>query len=174
VKVVGLDLSLTGTGIAWIADNPMRAATYVYRTYPGDRSVTGRCHRIVGITDVIVPLCNGADMVALEGPSYHSNGGMAHERAGLWWAIVARLLAMGLPVASVPPTVRMLWATGHGRADKAQVYAAVASTFRGVALTDDNASDALVLAAMAGQRLGMLTFGGPHHVSAGRSVVWPR
>jgi crossover junction endodeoxyribonuclease RuvC len=112
-------------------------------------------------------------MVAVEGPSYHSIGGMRHERAGLWWAIVGRLSALGLPVAEVPPTVAKLWATGKGNASKREVLTAVGNTFRGVDIPDHNCADALALAALAGQRIGLLGIGRPHHVVAGRGVRWP-
>jgi len=169
---LGLDVALTATGIATITASPVVACTYVYRTTPDDGTLIGRRDRIAAVVASVVPVCTGATLLAVEGPSYHSIGGKSHDRSGLWWAIVGRLSAMGIPIAEIPPTVRMLWACGTGRASKAMVLSGVRDLWPGVAIADDNAGDALVLASMAAQRLGILGTVLPHHVRAARSVRW--
>lgn len=170
---IGLDVSLTATGVAVITGSPPVAHTYVYRTYPDDGSITGRRDRIGGIVGAVLPVCEGADLLAVEGPSYHSVGGKPHDRSGLWWALVGALSARGVPIAEVPPTVRMLWAHGKGRATKRQVMVGVGIAWPDVAIPDDNAADALVLASMAAQRLGLLEMESAHHRLAATSVHWP-
>jgi len=170
VKVIGLDISLRATGIAVITDVPFMARTDVYRTAPDDGTLAGRRNRIADIARAVLPMCAGADLVAVEGPSYHSVGGKSHDRSGLWWGIVG---ALAVPVVEIPPTVRMLWACGKGKADKGDVMNSIRVIWPGVAVADHNAADALVLATMASQRVGLLRYALPHHAQAGRSVHWP-
>lgn len=173
MKVIGLDISLTATGVAIVQDDPIAAEAYVYKTSPDNGTLINRRQRIAGIVDAVAPLCVDADLVVVEGPSYQSVGGKAHDRSGLWWAMVGRISSAGQPVAEVPPTVRMLWACGRGRADKREVRAAMAALWPDVHICDHNAADALALASLGGQRLGLPIVVQPHHRVAHRSIRWP-
>lgn len=168
-----MDISLTATGLAIVEDDPIKAESYVYRTRPDDGSLANRRQRIAGIVNAVTPYCVGADLVAVEGPSFRSIGGKAHDRAGLWWAVVGRISATGTPVVEIPPTVRMLWACGKGRASKADVQQSMAALWPDVSIPDDNAADALALASMAAQHRGLPIVLSPHHHAAHRSVRWP-
>lgn len=173
MKVVGLDISLTATGIAIVGDNPIKAAAYVYKTKPDDGTIIGRRCRIAEIVNAVSPVCTGADLVLVEGPSYNSVGGKAHDRSGLWWALVGRISSAGLPVVEVPPTVRALWACARGRADKRDVRLAMSALWPDVHIPDHNAADALVLASMGGQALGLPITLLSHHRMALRVVRIP-
>lgn len=173
MRVVGLDISLTATGVAIVKDGPTNAEAYVFKTRPDNGTLVNRRERIAGIVAAVAPLCTGADLVVVEGPSYHSVGGKAHDRSGLWWALVGKISAAGLPVAEVPPTVRMLWACAKGRASKEDVQLAIGQLWPDVHVCDNNAADALVLASMGGQWLGLPITLKPHHATAQRSSVWP-
>lgn len=177
VKVIGLDISLTATGVAIITDEPIAAEAYVYKTKPDpkpyDQLISNRRQRIAGIVNAVAPLCVGADLVVVEGPSYGSIGGKAHDRAGLWWALVGRISAAGHPVAEVAPTVRALWACGKGHASKGEVTDAIGALWPEVHIRDHNAGDALVLASMGSQWLGLPITPLGHHSIAHRSVHYP-
>ncbi|MFD7068513.1 hypothetical protein ACFV97_14960 [Streptomyces sp. NPDC059913] len=140
--VRGLDLSLTGAGVAgagWaqtLGSKGKRTDTYAMRRT--------RLHRLA---DRIVEAVAPCDLAVVEGPSYGSKGAGTWDRAGLWWLVVDRLAALDIPVAVVTPTARAKYATGNGRAGKQAVVEAVGPRY-GVALRDDNQADAYALLAM--------------------------
>jgi crossover junction endodeoxyribonuclease RuvC len=79
-------------------------------------------------------------------------------------------------VVEVAPTTRAMYATGSGRAKKPEVLAAVRLSFPGVRVSNDNAADALALAAMGSRNLGRpleavdLT---SKQMAAGQTLPWP-
>ncbi len=118
--VRGLDLSLTGAGIAgagWaqtLGSKGKRTDTYAMRRV--------RLHRLA---DRILDTVGPCDLAVVEGPSYGSKGSGTWDRAGLWWLVVDRLAARDIPVAVVTPSARAKYATGDGRAGKQAVVEAV-------------------------------------------------
>lgn len=152
MKVVGLDLSLTSTGLALIVDGTAQVVRHTTVT-AGD-TVARRHGRLAAIADMARQWATGSDLVVLEGPSYGSTTGHQHDRAGLWWLVVHRLLAAELPLAVVPPTARARYATGKGNASKDAVLVAVVRRYPQVDVTGNDEADALVLAAMGARRLG--------------------
>jgi Holliday junction resolvasome RuvABC endonuclease subunit len=93
------------------------------------------------------------DLVAVEGPSYASQGSGTWDRAGLWWLVVSSLLAEDIPVAVIPPTTLKKYATGKGNATKPDMRMAAYKRLS-VDLRDDNQVDALWLAVAALDHLG--------------------
>ncbi|WP_344462793.1 hypothetical protein [Kitasatospora kazusensis] len=147
-RVCGLDLSLTGSGVAganW-------ARTVASSGHRDDSFLTRgtRLHRLAGGVVALVGRC---DLVVVEGPAYSRTTGSAWDRAGLWWLVVDALMHREIPVAVVAPTARAKYATGRGNASKAAVVAAVRRTYR-VPVADDNQADAFTLAAMGHDWLG--------------------
>lgn len=145
MRVIGLDLSLTATGMS---DG---TTTWLVRStgHKGDQLDT-RGTRLSGIRGQVLTACADADLVVLEGPSFgQARQGGQHDRAGLWWLIVADLLDRGTPVAEVPPAALKKYATGKGNANKGAVIDATARRFPDIDTgADDNRCDALWLAAM--------------------------
>lgn len=144
--VLGLDLSLTGTGVAgdgW-ADT-IKPPTKL-------RGVDRMAYIRGALLDRYL---SGVDLVVVEGPSYGSQAGQAghHERAGLWWLVRYALWARGTATGVVPPASLKLYAAGRGNAGKDDVLRAVVRRF-GWFEGDNNAADALVLAAMGHDHLG--------------------
>ncbi len=164
--VLGLDLSLTCTGMA--------GRDWTRALKPG--KLTG-LERIRWIQAVIVDEATDATLVALEGPSYGSGtqGRQSghHERAGLWWMVRDALDRCDIPIAVVPPALRAKYATGRGNAGKADVMAEVARRYPWFTGGEDEA-DALVLAAMAADHLGapMADMPAAHRVALD-GVAWP-
>lgn len=194
--VLGLDLSLTSTGIA-IIDSRKPEERILFREgskplprvpTPGraagarkiDRGlvpVWERSRRISELADRIlldvvhVPL----NLAVVEAPSFGSHhSGAAHERSGLFWTIVGSLRSVDVPVAEVPPSSRALYATGDGGADKASVVDVTVERY-GLGTRDDNIVDAFVLAAMGCHAyLQPLDKTIPERqANALRSVLWP-
>ncbi|MCF3101480.1 hypothetical protein IPZ58_07790 [Streptomyces roseoverticillatus] len=148
-RVAGLDISLTGTGIA-TAGGTTRVPTRGHRK----DSLVARRNRIKLIADVVVTEVGNVDLAAVEGPvSYSQPGGSTWDRAGLWWQIVDRLIGRDIPVAVIPPTCRAKYATGNGGARKAAVLEAAQRRYGAILASDDEA-DALILRAMGCHFLG--------------------
>src|SRR6185312_10547010 len=112
-NVIGLDLSLTSTGIA----NPEQTKAVKPKKLGGVERIRWITAQIIGhIADPVSP-----PTVAIEGPSYGSQHGREHERGGLWWYVVVQLDLLGYPLVVVPPAVLKKYATGKGNAGKDEV-----------------------------------------------------
>ena len=177
MKVIGIDPSLTSTGVAVITSTSPGAHTAALRT-TGNRDdpphvTDARLDRITGFVAEYAAL---ADLAVIEGPSHGSRGGSPWDRAGLWWRIVRRLLRADVAVAVCPPSSRAKWATGVGsgpRATKPLVAVAVAKLWPDVDAGSDDELDALAMATMGAQRLGLDVPHRSHHDAALRGVTWP-
>lgn len=147
--IIGLDLSLTSTGLARINDGEVTLRRVQSKPPPAARvTLASRSLRLRKIAGEVFDYCTGADLVVVEGPSYASDSGAAHDRAGLWWLILARLTGQGYNVVEVPPTLVKQYATGKGNAPKDAVLAAVVRRYPHVNVDQNDVADALVLAAM--------------------------
>jgi Holliday junction resolvasome RuvABC endonuclease subunit len=142
LRIVGLDLSLTSTGVACING-------------PGDRSeatwtIKSRhkgMQRLCEIRNYVRPVSMPADLVLIEGYSYNSrNGG---ERLGeLGGVIRVDLWEAGIPYVEIEPARLKKYATGKGNASKDAVFgAAVHRAGREFATNDE--ADAWWLLQMA-------------------------
>lgn len=162
--VLGVDLSLTSTGIA-------QRRTVGRLTPP--KGVTG-LDRLRWIRQHVLVASAGVDLVVVEGLAFSSNTGKASERAGAWWLVVDALDAAGLSVAVVPPASRCRYATGKGNAPKDAVLAAACRRFPDVDVTGNDQADALWLAAMGCEYLGAPMVELPvAHRQALSGVAWP-
>ena len=164
-RIVGLDLSLTGTGVARVDTASPVITLEKIGSKPRARkkgdpgpSLPERSARLRSLAGQIVQKCVGADLVVVEGPSYASEGAGTWDRAGLWWLVVGRLTGAGLNVVEVPPSNVKLYAVGKGAGagtDKDAVLAAVIRRYFGVVeVPGNNEADALVLAAMGARFVG--------------------
>jgi crossover junction endodeoxyribonuclease RuvC len=179
VKIVGLDLSLTSTGLAAICDDDTVPAPYAFvdriTSKPTGTTLEASAQRLAIIVDAVHGWVHaGTDLVVIEGLAYSSTNGKATERAGLWWLTVNRLLRAGYRVAVVTPTARAKYATGKGNAAKDAVLAAVIRRYPDVELSGNDEADALVLAAMGARWLGLGYDSLPAtHIEAMDKVAWP-
>lgn len=166
--VVGLDLSLTSTGIAIADDNGGRTRTIRTAKLTDTR-------RLRTIVDDVILTCfeEQPALVVIEGPSYGSTGGMQHERGGLWWMVAEALDDRGYARAVMTPTALKKYATGSGSASKDAVLIATCRRFPGFD-GDNNAADALWLAAAGADHLGCPLVHMPAvNRSALAKVQWP-
>lgn len=146
MRVIGLDLSLTATGMS---DG---ATTWLVRStgHNGD-DLSTRQGRLEQLRTDIAGHIQPPTLVILEGPSLgQGRQSGTHDRAGLWWLVVDELLTTaGVQVVEVPPAALKKYATGKGNANKGSVIDATARRFPDVDTgADDNRCDALWLAAM--------------------------
>lgn len=149
MKVVGIDPSLTRTGIAVKRDEVELpyTASIVSKGTKGDSWDT-RSYRLTAIVDGILEHTEYAGLVVMEGPSYASASTSVHDRAGLWWLVYRELRAQCSEVVVVSPAQRMMYATGKGRADKASVMAAAIRRYPQAPIGNDDEADAYLFLAM--------------------------
>jgi hypothetical protein len=168
---IGLDLSLTGSGIASSAGWCERVGTKDITKLPlADRHVA-----VDRLVDEIVILCRQADLVVVEVPAFSRAGGGVLERSALWWLVTRRLWLGEVPTAEAFNQHRMRYATGRPQADKGAIIDAVARRWPQFETGgDDNLADAAVLAAMGADWLGHPIADMPQtHRKALDAVRWP-
>lgn len=140
IRIVGLDLSMTATGIAG-ADR----VTFTVKTKAtGDR-------RLVVIAQAAVVSAAGCDLAVIEDLPTHAKSagitGMVHG------AVRTALITAGIPYVLITPASVKKFATGRGNAGKPDM--AVAAFKRaGLEFGDDNQVDAWWLRAMGLEQYG--------------------
>lgn len=158
-RVVGLDLSLTGAGIARIAttNEGWVADVREHGTKPAGKVPADRAARLRALTQPIIGWCAGADLVAIEEPAYSQTTGQQHDRSGAWWLVVSRLIGLGIPVAEVPNNYVKQYSLQKGggkNTGKDFVLAATIRRYPTVNIRTNNEADSFILAAMAARHLG--------------------
>ncbi|MBN8883469.1 MAG: crossover junction endodeoxyribonuclease RuvC [Salana multivorans] len=153
-RIVGIDPSLTSTGVAVI---DRTTGIQLHRVQSKGRktaTLPERDHRLADLANRIYTHVTGADLVVIESPAYSNSLGSMHDRSGLWWLLVRHLHADHVPVLEVPPTVRAKYATGRGNAGKDEVLAAVIRRYPHTNVTGNDVADALTLAAIGARLTG--------------------
>lgn len=161
MNVLGIDPSLTSTGLAWIGPDggPQLHTSATKAAGKGtDRKLARLWRQVHAVMDVAAR----ADLVLIEAPSFGSHGSATRDLAGLWWLIVAELRAAEVALGVVAPAALKRWATGRGNADKFAVGQAIGRRWPDVPLANPDEADALVLASMGLHHLGSL----PWHPTA--------
>lgn len=158
MNVLGIDPSLTGTGLAMhrpLAGSPWSVAQ-VKTKAPEVASHRASLNRLTHIVREAAAFADSApDLVVMEGPAFSSGVGRVHERAGLWWFLFNHFAGeVGLPVLVVAPNLRAKYATGRGTAGKDEVMIAAVRRYSDVPITENNTADAVILAAMGARLYG--------------------
>lgn len=163
VRVMGLDLSITATGIA-LADS--RLLTVGGTAAHGDR-------RLASIADAIEEAVQDCwpHLVVVEDLPTHAHGagitGMVHGVTRL------TLLRYGIPYALVIPATLKKYATGRGGASKADMRMELYKR-AGLDIRDDNQADAWWLRAAGLDQLGAAPLTMPKaNRAALAKVAWP-
>jgi Holliday junction resolvasome RuvABC endonuclease subunit len=135
IQVVGLDLSMTATGICGADGETVTVKTKV----PGDR-------RLVVIVEAVLAIAAACDLAVIEDLPTHAKSagitGMVHG------AVRAALLRAFIPYVLITPASVKKFATGRGNAGKPEMAVALFKR-AGLELGDDNQVDAWWLRAMA-------------------------
>lgn len=149
LKVSGLDLSLTSTGVAVY----QAGAVQVYRLEP-PKKVVGH-QRLLWLRRGICDLVRGSTHITAEGAAYGRVNGQ-HKLGGFWW-LTMHCLWMENPEADVvvvPPPELKRYAIGKGIGEKPEIVAAVVRRYPEIAVTSGDTADATVLCAMTLDVLG--------------------
>lgn len=146
--VVGLDLSLTSTGIA-VSTPGLKPWCGVIESAgkKGDPWET-RYKRLSNILYRIMPVVPECALVVIEAPSYGSVTGHQHDRSGLWWMIYDLLVGTTRTVVPVEPTIRAKYATGKGNSGKDAVLAAAVRRYPNIDINTNDEADAVILMAI--------------------------
>lgn len=163
--VIGLDLSLTSTGVA--GDGWSRAI----------RTKTRGDHRLNHLVTQVASFIRVADLVVMEGPSYGHAALAGHEdMAGLRCMVRQYCFRHHIPYAVIPPSSLKLYGTGNGRATKGEIRSAVADRYghhtEGAARYDE--ADAYVAMAAGMDWLGYRLAAVPERAATALAkVAWP-
>jgi Holliday junction resolvasome RuvABC endonuclease subunit len=176
--VVGIDPSLTSTGIAVLVDGQPRNLRTIGHHTPNSKTYAHRSDRIVSQTRAIIrhieDICM-PDLAVIEGPAYANANAYTHDQSGLWWGIYSALRARKTPTVVIAPKTRALWVTGNGNADKRQVLDTVRNWYPGHHVAGHDIADAAALALAGAFHLDdpMPFDVEPEHHNRLKAVVWP-
>lgn len=119
MRVVGLDLSLTNTGVA-DENGTHRIAVRLER----NASETMRVVRLRTLSQLVGKACKGADLVVIEGPGFNAAYSPQHSLGELAGVVKVCLLQWRIPFVIPTSTQLKKYATGRGNATKDAVLAA--------------------------------------------------
>lgn len=151
IKVVGLDLSITGTGVAHTVEGAV--CTHLIKTRDKDKDA-----RLVQIQREVREHVQGAELALIEAPTPRSPSSVTSGM--VQGAVRLVLLELGIPYGTLMPASLKKYATGKGTGDK--VPMAIAALKRaGLEFEDDNQCDAFWLWVAANDHLGQPVFNLP-------------
>jgi crossover junction endodeoxyribonuclease RuvC len=143
VRILGLDLSLTGTGVALATGSTCTLSTQL-------RGVERLRQLRSVIRDFVETPDGNVDVVAIEGYSMGTarQSSHAHALGELGGVIRLMLWDLGVPFVEIPPASAKRYATGKGNANKNEMLLAAAKRLGYEGSSNDEA-DALWLRMMA-------------------------
>ena len=164
ITVVGIDPSLTGTGVAVIRTTPatdpwpldaVQLHTVASKGRRGDtwQQRAARLHQLRNDVMDLVP--RDTMLAVMEGPAFSKNDSSTHDRAWYWGKLYDAFTHLQIPIAICPPATRAKWATDKGNAGKTDVAIAVAKLWPTTGIRGDDQADALCFASIAAQHLGL-------------------
>lgn len=153
---VGLDLSLTATGIARFDGETRTGECWTVRSKgPRDASLEDRSDRLTDLDVEIRSTIDYGSIVFVESAAHGATTGSHHDRSGLWWLVVSTLINQKFRVVEIAPTQIKKYATGKGNASKMEVMAATIRRYdNGMTIMNDNEADAVVLGAIGARLYG--------------------
>lgn len=146
--IVGIDFSLTGTGVCIITDGEAECLTIGSRARENWWEAP---ERVRGIARSVALLAPDPPAWAIESPSFMSKG-RGHDQVLVgWWFLIDELVRVHgwEPPVRVAPAQVKKWATGKGGGkgtSKIEVALAIAKKHPDVQIRNDNEADAVALA----------------------------
>ena len=118
IRVAGLDLSLTSAGIARCTVDGDRISTHAQAIATGSsgKGIDGRWLRLNWLAGKLADAVGVPHLVLIEAPTYSGTvTGSAHDRAGLWWLTIDRIMQAAplADVVEVHPSHLKIYATGN-------------------------------------------------------------
>jgi len=154
-RVVGIDLSMTSTGLAVIANDTIETHTVKSKPDAGTlRSFLARSKTIAEGIDRAVNL-TPSDLLVIEGMAFGAKSSSLDKIHAHWWLVVDFLCDY---VDQEPVVItsgqRCKYATGKGNANKDIVLAAVLKRYPTADAAGNDEADAVIFAAMGARHLG--------------------
>ena len=148
MTIIGLDLSLTGTGVVVLKDSKMLHSELITTKPPTEKTALTELKRLLGIVDKIKKNITKytADIVVIEGLSM----GMSFKTvsilqlAGLNYMVREMLFENNNKFEIIPPTVLKKFISNKGNSPKELVMLETYKRY-GVSFEDNNLCDAYVL-----------------------------
>ncbi len=147
MKIVGLDLSLTSSGVSISGSTRVVSSKH--------RGV----QRLSDLRQQFTQICQESQVThaVIEGYSFGSRNSQAHSIGELGGVVRLLLHDLNIPFVEIPPTSRAKFATGRGNASKGEVISAISAktglVFAGAGGNDE--CDAWVLEQMALTKIGL-------------------
>lgn len=135
----GIDLSLTGTGLATFNDDGSLSGLTTLRPKAKDGMP-----RMDEIALAVARLVEPTDLVVIEGLAFMSQTPSALERTGLWYLLRHYFWCRRIACVSLPPTSLKKFTTGSGKAEKQHMLLEVFKRWN-ISAADDNQADAYSL-----------------------------
>lgn len=155
MTVVGIDFSLTSTGVCAITDGDAECITIKSSKEEHWASFPARVKAIAIGVDAWLGEDRRGALIAIESPAYAATSSALDKMFGGWWLMVDALDSLGYDVPlKVAPTQVKKFATGKGNAPKDTVLASVIRRFPDVDVNGNDQADALILAAIAAACIG--------------------
>lgn len=157
--IVGVDFSLTSTGVCAITDGEAECITIRSKK---EESWWEFPHRVAQIASEILNWVGGGEPLpeiqfVIETPAFMAKSSTLDKMFGGWWMLIDYLRAYSesdQPPLRVTPQQVKKYATGKGNANKDEVLAAVIRRYPDIDVNGNDQADALVLAAIGAGAFG--------------------
>jgi Holliday junction resolvasome RuvABC endonuclease subunit len=143
MRLVGVDLSLTGTGIAVHEPGGLTFTRLVGEDGKKGAPLASRRARIRRLVAGIMEFAGTATAVAIESHDFGGRYGSLHDRSGAWWILVDELAQLGIPVIMMTPTQLKMYLANSGNASKQDVLVAAVKRWPTVDIRNDDQADAM-------------------------------
>ena len=117
MNILGIDLSLTSTGISVNGET----GTITTQAKGAERL------SIISLAILDAVIDNSIEIVAIEGYSFASRNSQAFSIGELGGVVRTRLWERNIPFVDIPPTCRAKFATGRGNAAKTEVMSSISA-----------------------------------------------
>lgn len=165
---VGIDPSLTSTGVGVLVDGRIGHAARYGRDGENGASYVSRSRRVrklIGEVTQAILSCGTPDVFIIEEQIGVRFSGNEFDRSAVWHGIYGNLDARGVPGIVVSNATGKAWVAGHGGASKADMIAVIdqwyagqieppLSKWRKTVDHPDDVADALGFATMGAYKLG--------------------
>lgn len=149
-RVIGVDPSLTGTGVAVYDDRGgWRTGTVASAPHGGElRALFERLDRIAEGVEEFVGGWEPTDLVVVEGYMLLAQGSSRGPIIANWHSVVGGIVRAGLDPVEIAPATRQKYAVGGAKGGKDQVMAQCYRRFPQAQVDTNDEADAVFLAAI--------------------------
>jgi len=147
MKILGLDLSLTGSGVVLLNEDNIELELLIKSKPPEEKNNLSEIERISKIKDKIISVIkeHKPDLVSIEGMAFMvRNATSLTQLSFLNYSIREYLWKNNIKFLIVSPKSLKKFITGNGNADKEEMMMTLFSKYH-IVTTDDNISDACAL-----------------------------